>query len=334
MRINFDQFPSHLAGNLGAVYLISGDEPLLVMEAGDALRAAARQTGFSDRSVFHVDASFDWSQILLDSSSMSLFAEKKLIEIRMPTGKAGAAGSKVLEQLATQPPPDTLILVTTGKLDAGVRRSKWVKAFENSGVCLQVWPLQPHQLPQWIAQRMQARGLKAEKSAIELLAERVEGNLLAADQEISKLKLLTRGDSISAEDVALSVADSSRHDIFEFVDGALQQQTGRLAKILGHLRAEGIQVPVVLWAVARELRLLFFVSQAIERKQSPAQAMNQHQVWKSRQSLIASAAGRKGPGYWQSCLTRCMKIDRQAKGRADGNCWDELLQLGIRMARS
>ena len=333
MRLNVDQLAGHLQKQLASLYVVSGDEPLLAMEATDQIRQAARQAGFTERDVYYVEKGFDWNEVLLSSSSMSLFAEKKLIEIRMPSGKAGSIGGKLLAELAQQPPPDTLILLITGKLDAATRKNKWYRAFESQGVCLQLWPVPAHQLPSWIEQRLSAEGITASREAVQLLADRVEGNLLAADQEIKKLKMQINKTSIDVEDVLEAVADSARHNVFEFIDAALTKQTHKLSRMLGHIRAEGVQPPVVLWAMAREFRLLFGVADALERKRSPEQVMDAQRVWSNRRSMVASAARCKQPGYWGACLSRCAKIDRMIKGIADGNPWDELLQLGFRMSR-
>ena len=333
MRLNVDQLPQHLKKGLAPLYLISGEEPLLSMESGDQIRQVARQAGYTERDVYHVEASFDWSEVAISSNSMSLFAEKKIIEIRMPNGKAGTVGGKLLAGLAKQPPVDTLILVITGKLDAATRKSKWYQAIESAGVCLQLWPMPAQQLPAWIEQRMASAGMTASKEAIHLLADRVEGNLLAADQEIQKLKMQFNKSSIEVDDVLQAVADSARHNIFEFVDAALAQQTSKLSSMLGHVRAEGVQPPVVLWALAKEFRLLFGIADALQNQRNPEQAMDAQHVWRNRRSMLANAARRKPTGYWGACLTRCTKIDRMIKGIADGNPWDELLQLGFRMSR-
>jgi len=333
LRLNIDQLAGHLQKQLSSVYLISGDEPLLAMEATDQIRQVARQSGFTERDVYHVEKGFDWNEISSSSSSMSLFAEKKLIEIRMPSGKAGTVGGKMLAELAQQPPPDTLIMLITGKLDTATRKNKWYRAFESQGVCLQLWPVPAHQLPSWIEQRLGAEGITASREAVQLLADRVEGNLLAADQEIKKLKMQTNKTSIDIEDVLEAVADSARHNVFEFVDAALAQQTHKLSRMLGHIRAEGVQPPVVLWTMAREFRLLFSVADALAKRRSPEQAMDAQRVWSNRRSMVTSAARRKQPGYWGACLSRCTKIDRMIKGIADGNPWDELLQLSFRMSR-
>jgi DNA polymerase-3 subunit delta len=333
LRLNIDQLHRHLQDGLSSIYLIAGDEPLLAMEAGDQIRSQARKEGYTERDVYHVESGFDWNEITLSSSSMSLFAEKKIIEIRMPSGKAGVSGGKVLTQVAQSPPEDTLILIITGKLDKPTRNSKWYRAIESSGICLQLWPVAANQLPGWIAQRLELQGLQASKEALHLLADRLEGNLLAADQEIRKLSLLVEQQTVDVEDVLQVVTDNARHNIFEFIDAAMSKELEKLSRMLGHIRAEGVQPPVVLWAMARDFRLLFLVADALINNRSPDQALDAHGVWKSRRQMLVGAGRRKQAGYWAACLSRCAKIDRMIKGRADGNPWDELLQLGFRLAR-
>lgn len=333
MQINFDQLPQHLQQGLAGFYLIHGDEPLLAMEAGDQIRSQARQEGFGERDVYHVEQGFDWHDVSFSSSNMSLFADKKIVEIRMPGGKAGTVGGKLLAEMAQQPPADTMLMVITGKLDAATRKSKWFRAVMHSGVCIQLWPVAANQLPRWINQRLQTHGLEASREAVQLLADRVEGNLLAADQEIQKLQLLVKGKTIQLEDVLEVVTDSARHDIFEFIDAALQQQVQKLSRMLGHIRAEGVQPPVVLWAMAREFRLLFLVADSLATRRNPEQVLDGQQVWKSRRQMLVQAGKRRQARYWGACLARCARIDRMIKGIADGNPWDELLQLGFRMSR-
>lgn len=303
------------------------------MEAGDQIRSRARAEGFTERHVYHVESGFDWNEVTLGSSTMSLFAERQLIEIRMPSGKPGTAGSKVLAQMAEDPPEDTLIMILTNKLDKATCNSKWYRVIEGKGICLQLWPVAANQLPGWIAKRLELHGFQASKEALHLLADRVEGNLLAADQEIRKIGMLLDKPAIDVEDVMQVVTDSARHNIFEFIDAALSCQMDKLSRMLGHIRAEGVQPPVVLWALARDFRLLFLVADALTHQRNPDQALEVHRVWKSRRQLLVAAGRRKQAGYWAACLSRCSKIDRMIKGMADGNPWDELLQLGFRLAR-
>lgn len=333
MRLNISQFPAHLQQGVQSLYLVSGDEPLQMMEACDQLRQVARSAGYTERKIYHVQTGFDWNEVLLSGNSMSLFAEKKVIELRMPTGKAGTRGSKLLGQIAQNPPPDTLFMVITGKLDAGIRKSVWYRHFESNGVHLQIWPVPVQQLPRWISRRMRQCGLHASSEAVDLLSDRIEGNLLAADQEIRKLGMWMDKGNIDVEDVMVSVADSSRHNVFEFIDAALVRQVGKLSRMLGHVRAEGAEPLLVLWALAREFRLLKGVAFALEEQRNPDQIMDHFRVWKTRRTMVGNAARRQQPSYWQNCLNRCAKIDRMVKGLSDGSPWDELLQLGIRIAR-
>jgi DNA polymerase-3 subunit delta len=251
----------------------------------------------------------------------------------MPSGKAGTAGGKVLARMAEVPPEDTLVMILTNKLDNATRSSKWYRATESKGIHLQLWPVAANQLPGWIAKRLEYQGFQASKEALHLLADRVEGNLLAAEQEIRKIGMLLDNKVLDVEDVMSVVTDNARHNIFGFIDAALSQQIDKLSRMLGHIRAEGVQPPVVLWAMARDLRLLFLVADALIHQRNPDQALDAQRVWKSRRQLLVAAGRRKQAAYWAACLSRCSKIDRMIKGIADGNPWDELLQLGFRLAR-
>ena len=332
MKLDHEQLDRHLKKGLQPVYLFSGNEPLLVMEAVDRLRQCARSEGFSERRVYSVETGFDWDEVLLVGNSMSLFAERRIVEIVMPGGKAGVRGSRVLEQLAQSPPPDTLVMVIAGKLDEGVRRAKWYRSFESRAVCVQIWPLTPRQLPSWIQKRLSRYGLQAGMDAVSLLAERVEGNLLAADQEIRKLKMLINKPEIGVDDVMQAVVDSSRHNVFQFVDEAMAGRMSRLPHMLGHVRAEGGEPMMVLSVLARAFRTLVGVSEAVRSGRNTDSIMADMGVWKSRRAMVTNAARRQSPAYWQRCLSHCSQIDRMIKGRCDGNCWDELLQLGLKMA--
>ena len=220
-KLRAEQLGAALTKQLASIYLVSGDEPLLIQECCDQIRAAARKNGFSERELYHVDTSFDWGQLLAAANSLSLFAEKKIIEVRMPTGKPGDKGGKILQEYAQSPAPDNLLLIVTEKLDGATQKSKWFKAIEDAGQHIQVWPVTPAQLPRWIGVRLQQSGLHADSDAIDLLASRIEGNLLAAAQEIEKLKLLATDNRISYELMASVVADSARYDVFGLTDKAL-----------------------------------------------------------------------------------------------------------------
>jgi len=221
MKIRPEQLQSHLSKELLAVYVISGDEPLLAQESADAVRLAARNKGFSGREVFHGEGKFDWGQLHNEANALSLFTEKKIIEVRISNGKPGDKGSKAICELCTNPNPDNLLLVILPKLERAAQNSKWVKALESSGAHIQVWPITGEQLPRWIKQRLLESNITANQQAVEILAERVEGNLLAAVQEIEKLKLLAIDGKVDAIMMSSVVADSARYNLFEFVDKVL-----------------------------------------------------------------------------------------------------------------
>ena len=218
MKLRADQLKDHVKKPLQPIYIISGDVPLLVQEATDAIRQAARQQGFTERELLHQEAGFDWNYVIESASSMSLFGDKKILELRLGNQKPNDAGKKVLTQYSENPSPDTLLLVITDKLDSAVQRAKWFKSLEAAAVWIQIWPVDAKQLPQWIQRRMMQSGLTPQQEAVSLIAERVEGNLLAASQEIEKLRLLYGETSIDVTMVQDAVADSARFDVFSLVD--------------------------------------------------------------------------------------------------------------------
>jgi DNA polymerase-3 subunit delta len=327
MKLYLNDFEQHLQQGLAPVYIISGDEPLQLGEACDAVRRRARTQGFSEREVMHVEAGFDWNQLLAASQSMSLFAEQRLIELRLPTGRPGDKGGQALRDYCADLPPDTVLMIISGKLDKQSQNNKWFKALDQAGVSLQVWPVEPRQMPGWIRQRMQARGLKPSAEAVTMLVERVEGNLLAAAQEIEKLLLLHGEGPVSLEDVVESVTDSSRFDVFGLVDVLLQGERARAVHMLERLRGEGSEPIQLLWALARELRSLEVMAQQVQQGRRVEQVVDQARVWAKRKAPVTAALKRHSPARWQVMLQRAARIDRIIKGQETGNVWDELLQL-------
>lgn len=334
MQLKPEQLDAHLRKQLAPVYFISGDEPLRVMEAADAVRAAARARGYDEREVLSVEAGFDWGSLHSAAGSLSLFCERRLVDLRLPGGKPGDAGSKALRAWAERPPEDTLLLVTAGKLDPGARKGKWVQALDGAGVVVFVWPLDAQQYPSWVKARMQQRGLEPTAGAVALLAGRVEGNLLACMQEIDKLYLLRGAGPVDAEDIAAAVADSARFDIFGMVDAALAGEGARSVRMLQGLRGEGTPPAVVLWALAREVRQLAAMARQVGAGQAVPKVLAQYRVWQNRKSVVGKAlqrlAGQGGEGG--RLLRRCALVDRVIKGQAAGNAWDELLQLLLLLA--
>lgn len=329
MRLRFEALSSHLQNQFTGFYIVSGDEPFQLGEAARLIREAAQTKGFTERQVFHIERGFDWQQVLMQADSLSLFAERKLVELRLPTGKPGTDGAKILQQLAEQQLDDTVFLLVAGKLDAAQLRAKWVKAIEAAGTLVQIWPVETARLPQWVRQRMQARQLQADAPAIQLLVERIEGNLLAADQEIEKLRLLYGEGHINTEQVREAVADSARYDVFTLVDEALKGDVVKTTRILQGLRAEGVEPILVLWSLARETRQLLQISQALLQGSSAQQAMARFRVWDKRKALVNAALQRLSCQDWQQLLRLAGMIDRQIKGLAAGRVWDELLELSL-----
>ena len=330
-QLRADQLAGQLQQSLAPVYFVHGDETLLVNECADAIRAAARAQGYAERQVFSVEAGFDWNSLRAASDSLSLFAERRVLELRLPSGKPGRDGTQILRDYAGRPAADTLLLIVSGKLESAARRSKWVLALEQAGVSIAIWPIEAAQLPGWIDRRMRAHGMRASREALQLIAERVEGNLLAAAQEIEKLYLLHGSGELDVDTVAELVADSARYDVFGLVDAALAGDAGHVQRILSGLRAEGVDPVLVLWALVREIRTLTTMARQLQSS-GLAQVLVSHQVWDKRKPLVSAALQRIRGRQWWHLLQRCAQLDRVIKGRAAGSAWDELLQLALSLA--
>ncbi len=332
MRLRAELLESHLAGGVAPLYLVSGDEPLLVGEAGDLIRQAARAQGYSERSVIHADASFDWSELARAAGSLSLFAERRMIDLRLPSGRPGDAGARAFTEYAGAPPADTLLLVTLPRLDAQLQKSKWFKAIEGVGVVIQVWPPEGAEFADWVARRMRALDLQPEPGAAALLAERVEGNLLACVQEIEKIRLLCGPGPVDADRVLQSVTDSARYDVFDLVDCALDGDLARCVRVARGLEGEGVESTLVLWALARAIRSHARFAAALARGERLEQLIQWDKAWSRRQALIRRALQRHGVRSWWRMLRQAAAVDRMIKGRTAGNVRDELLQLSLMIA--
>jgi len=332
MWIKAEQLQGMLAKQLAPIYLISGDEPLQLGEAADSIRLAAKNSGYDNRELLTVDTYFSWNDFSLAADSLSIFSEKKIIDLRLPSGKPGAEGSKALVNYCARIPEDTLLLISTGKLDKSAKKSKWVTTLEKQGIAIQVWPLEGRDLVQWIQQRLQIRGLSADKVAISIIASRVEGNLLAAAQEIEKLYVLYGQGILSEQQVQDAVADGARYDVFNLVDAALSGRVDRISKILLGVQHEGIAAPVVLWALARELRNLIHIQAQLEAGQPRSRVFMQHQVWDKRQRLVSHALEQLQQKDLRQALLLCAQADRQIKGEQQGDCWQSLLQITLLIA--
>ena len=336
MKLAPAQLGKHLQGALAPVYAISGDEPLLCQETADAIRNACRQQGFGERQVFNAETNFDWGNLLQAGASLSLFAEKRLLELRLPSGKPGDKGTAALLEYLARPPEDTVLLLSLPKLDGSTQKSKWAKALIDGQVSqfIQIWPIDANQLPQWIRQRLAQAGLSASADAVDMIAARVEGNLLAAAQEIEKLKLLAEGNQIDASTVQAAVADSARYDVFGLVDAILNGEAAHALRMLEGLRGEGVEPLFIVVMLARELRQLAGIalqfSQGIPLEKAFASA--RPPVWDKRRPLYSRALQRHTAARWNQLLIDAQRIDAQVKGQAAGDAWSSLARLALLMA--
>ena len=332
MQLKPEQLERHLQQQLAPVYFISGDDPLRVMEAADAVRAAARTRGYTERDVLTVQPGFDWYSLQAEAGNLSLFSAQRIIDLRLPTGKPGKEGAQALRDFAEALPDDTLLLITAGKLEPAARKSKWVQALDAAGVVVFVWPLDAQAFLTWLEARMRRRGLCPTREAVAMLADRVEGNLLAAVQEIDKLYLLQGEGEVDAQAITRLVADNARFDVFALVDAALAGKVARSVRILRGLEAEGMAPQIVLWALAREIRQLAAMSTQLAGGESLAGLLTRHRVWANRKALVGQALKRLSSRQCSAMLRRCAGVDRISKGRGTGNAWDELLQLTCELA--
>ena len=332
MPIRPDELDGFLKSRgLPPVALVSGEEPLLTGECLDRLRHEAREQGFTEREVLNVESGFDWGRLAAAADNLSLFGDRRIVELRIPSGKPGQPGSKALVEFCGKAPPDVVLIVSTGRLDPAQRKGKWVQAIDRAGVAVQVWPIERDRLPRWLGARAQRLGLRPDPEALQLLAERAEGNLLAAAQELEKLRLLVGEGAVGADTVREVVADSARYTVFDLSEAVLAGDTRRTRRILQGLREEGEEPVLVLWALSREVRTIGQLS-APGGPGATEGFFRENRVFGPRKGLVQKAARRGRPAEWRYALARCAEADRVIKGAAPGSPWDELLQLGILIA--
>ena len=331
MQLNADQLPAHLKRGLGPIYFISGDEPLMAQECADAIREAAQAAGFVERSVHTVESGFDWRAFYADTREGSLFAARRLIELRLLTGKPGEEGGKTLVELAADASPDVVMLVITGKLDKQARAAKWAAALERTGVAITLYPIEARQLPSWIERRMRSRGLVPGSGVVQMLAHCTEGNLLACAQEIDKLAMLGARE-VGLDDFAGNLGDNARFNVFALADAALGGDAPAAVRILRSLKAEGEAPVLVLWALGREVRELARMAQAVAGGRNPSQVMDEFRVWQRRKTLVQKALARADLNAWYDMVRAVARADRVAKGRRAGDPWLELESLALALA--
>jgi DNA polymerase-3 subunit delta len=334
MKLRPEQLQRHLLDGLQSVYVLCGDEPLLLQESTDLIRQAATKNGYSERQVHAIERGFSWDALIADSQALSLFAERKLVELRF-SGKPDAAAADVLIDFAQRPPEDTLLLITLPKLDAAAQKSKWFTALDNHGVQITVYPVDASALPVWLSQRAQSLGLRLPTEALQLLADRTEGNLLAAAQALEKLRLLSDGNDISFDTVASLVSDSTRYSVFDLADAVLVGDASRAARLLLGLESEGQAESVVLWALQKDLRALTLAAEQMSQSGQQAlssQALNQLGFWAKRQGPAQQALRRLSLIRLQRLTSGVIDVDKAIKGQSPERAWDALLRLTMAMA--
>ena len=317
MKLTSDSLAAQLAQRLLPAYLISGDEPLLTGEAADAVRTRARAAGFGEREVHFIERAADWEEVRASTGNLSLFGARRLVEIRLGTARPGAAGNAALVALLEARDPDLLLLVITPRLDREAQGAEWVRALEAQGGWLAVWPVDPGKLTGWLRSRARSLGLEPGDEALEMLAARTEGNLLAAHQELSKLVWLASGARIDAATVLASVADSARFDVFQLGEAVLAGESARALRMLAGLRAEGTEATLALWALGRALRDLWSATSGGGAPPS----------WQRRGAALLKGLQRAPHLSFAALAARAVRADRMIKGRLSGDAWDELALL-------
>jgi len=333
MSITSEDLPRHLASGLKPLYVVYGDALLLAIEAADSIRAAARAAGYSERETFVAEQYFKWGELRNSAQSLSLFASRKVIDLRIPSGKPGVEGGQALQDYVANLNPDVLTLISLPKLDWTVQKSQWFGALERHGVLVSANDIPRKALPRWIAGRLNRQEQTADEATLEFLADRCEGNLLAAFQEIQKLALLFPAGQLSFEQIRDAVTDVARYDIFKLSEAMLNGNAERFARILDGLRAEGTATTLVLWAVSEDIRTLGKVLQAAQHGGHLGNAMRDVRVRKDRQGLIENAARRLKFPHIERAMLQAARLDKTIKGLRQGDVWDELLQLGLRFAK-
>jgi DNA polymerase-3 subunit delta len=338
MKLAYAQLEQHLAKNLSAIYLICSDELLLAQEAVDSIRKVARTAGYSERVSLHAEQGTDWAKLLFEEShTLSLFATQRIVEINISGAKTSAATTKVLKELTETPIPHTLLIIRTTKLDSRSEQAAWFKTLEKNGVVIQIWAVGLDQLPNWIMQRAKKSALTLTPDAAKLIADQVEGNLLAAAQEIEKLVLLQSGTqdapiTLDAAAIAKIISDNARFDIFSLVECALAGNGSRSLRILDNLQAEGVEPVLVLWALAREVRTLAELARQTRQGVQLGVLFSQFRIWEKRQPGVRRFLQQNTQrGCWK-LLLESAKIDRIIKGAAMGKVWNELKQLALKIA--
>ncbi len=332
MRLHPNQLAPHLKKGLTPLYLLFGDEPLQLAEATDAVRQAAKSAGYDYRSQHDIDADFNWNRLLEEINTPPLFAERRLLELRLPSGKLGNPGVNTVQRFLQQKSEDMIMLIIAGKITAAAQKSKWFNTLDRAGVVVAVRPVKSSELIPWLSSRMERRGINCDDEGLRALAQRVEGNLLAADQEIEKLYVLYGAARINAKTIIDVVSDSARYDVYRLVDSALLGSVAAADRMFAGVRAEGLSEVIVSWALAREIRVLEQMAFAIAHGASLHSVMQRHRVWGVRKPMVERALKRFNWRQLQQLLRRCGVADREIKGAEEGDCWATLHSITMQLA--
>lgn len=332
MNLRPDDLAAHLARKLEPLYVVHGDEPLMALEAGDAIRAAARAAGVDEREVFVVEAGFDWGAFVAVNANLGLFGSRRFVDVRIPSGKPGIEGAKALETYAERPNPDNVTLITLPRLDRATQGSAWFSALAGSAVTIAVQPLDREALPRWIASRLARQKQKASPQTLAFLADYCEGNLLAARQEIEKLALLLPEGTLEHDAVEAAVADVARYDVFSASEAWLAGDAARALRVLSVLEAEGDGPQLAIWAIGEDLHAIAAVHAMVAAGTPAAAALRNIRVWGKRQTALERALKRVSASAAERMLAALARIDAVSKGIGQGNAWSELAVLALALA--
>jgi DNA polymerase-3 subunit delta len=331
MALKIEQLATSLQRGLAPIYLVGGEEPLLLQECCDQIREAARAQGFIERELLQVESGFDWSE-LQQVAAPSLFASQKIIDLRLRTGKPGREGAKVLGEWADEPDPIIILLLSCEKWDAGSRKSKWASKLEKAGQRLDIWPIKAQELPGWLEQRMRQHGMQPEPDVLRILADRLEGNLLAARQEIDRLALIKGAGVVTVDDVMKVVADSSRFDAFTLAEHMLSGNLRDGLRVAAGLKRMDTPIPLLLGALLKELKTTEAFRLAMRAGEQETLVFRRLNIWYNRQSIVRAAARRLHTRKLYEAFKLLALMDRQSKGRAAGDAWQSLDSLLVQLS--
>ncbi len=333
MLVRAEDLPEHLQRGVAPLYVIHGDEPLLAIEAGDAVRAAARKTGAAEREIFVVESGFRWDAFLGANANLGLFGDRKLVDLRIPTGKPGVEGGKALEAYAANPSPDNVTVITLPRLDRATQASAWFTALSDAGITVAVYPIERDALPAWIGTRMKRHRQRASRETLAFLADHCEGNLLAAAQEIEKLALLLPEGELAHEAVEQAIANVARYDVFQLSEAWLAGDATRMLRILRSLQAEGDAPVPAIWQLVEDVHAIASVHTMVRAGTPLSAAIRNARVWGKRQAALERAVGRVAPASVPALLLALAKLDALSKGLGQGDAWEALTDVALRVCR-